>query len=153
MLILQTPMDFTDHQGASLGATDWVEITQDKLDAFAELTGDDHWIHVDTERAASEQPDGRTIAHGLFLLALAPRLQRQLFRIERRGAGLNYGYEKVRFTAPVPCGAFVRLRQEVIAAEPRDGGVRVELKSTFEIQGQDRPALVAHGILLIAGSG
>ncbi|MBW4984416.1 MaoC family dehydratase [Mameliella sp. CS4] len=152
MLILQTPMDFVARRGASLGATDWVEITQDKIDAFAELTGDDHWIHVDTDRAAAEQPDGRTIAHGLFLLALAPRLQRQLFRIERRGAGLNYGYEKVRFTAPVPRGAFVRLRQEVIAADPRDGAVRVELKSTFEIRGQERPALVAHGILLIAGA-
>lgn len=150
MLELETPMDFTAHVGESLGATQWEEITQARIDAFAELTGDDHWIHVDQERAAREQPEGKTIAHGLFLLSLVPHMQRQLFRVTRRGVGLNYGYDRIRFTAPVMCGAFIRLRQDLIAAEPQGNGVRIELKSTFEIKGKERPALVAHGIILIA---
>jgi len=150
MLILNEPIDFARHAGKELGTTKWMEITQSHIDAFADLTGDDHWIHVDVERAAREQPDGKTIAHGLYLLALIPRLQRQLFRIETRGAGLNYGYEKVRFTAPVPVGSRVRLAQKVIGAKPKRPGARIEIASTIEIEGRGKPALVAHGVLLIA---
>ncbi|POF32192.1 MaoC family dehydratase [Roseibium marinum] len=150
MLCLAEPMDFALHAGADLGVTDWTEITQQQIDAFAKLTGDDHWIHIDEARAAREQPDGRTIAHGLFLLALIPRLQRQLFSIARRGAGLNYGYDSVRFTAPVPVGSNVRLRQQVVGASQRGTSVRIEIRSTIELKGSDRPALVAEGILLIA---
>lgn len=150
MLELETPDAFVDHVGACLGHTEWIEITQEKIDAFAALTGDDHWIHVDTDRARRDMPGGQTIAHGLFLLSLVPRLQRQLFQIARRGAGLSYGYDKIRFTAPVPSGATVRLRQDLIGATRQGEQTRVELKSTFEIRGQDRPVLVAHGILLLA---
>lgn len=150
MLELSEPLDFARHAGADLGVTDWVEITQQQIDAYAELTGDDHWIHVDVARALREQPDGRTIAHGLFLLGLIPRLQRQLFRIKRRGAGLNYGYETIRFTAPVPVGSNIRLRQQVIGATEKGTGARIELRSTIELQASEKPALVAHGILLIA---
>ena len=152
MLILNEPSDFAAHAGADLGATEWLVITQQQIDGFAELTGDDHWIHVDVTRAAREQPGGKTIAHGLFLLALIPRMQRQLFRIESRGAGLNYGYEKVRFTAPVPVGSRVRLAQTVIGASAKGSGARIELQSTIELEGPAKPALVAHGVLLIAGA-
>lgn len=120
-----------------------------QIDAFAELTGDDHWIHVDVARAARARPDGKTIAHGLYLLSLIPRLQRQLFRIERRGEGLNYGYDRVRFTAPVPVGSRIRLAQTVTEASRRGHGTRLAITSTIEIQGQEKPALVAEGLLLI----
>lgn len=152
MLILNEPIDFAAHTGANLGATEWLEITQEQIDGFAELTGDDHWIHVDVTRAARERPNGKTIAHGLFLLSLIPRMQRQLFRIESRSAGLNYGYEKVRFTAPVPVGSRVRLAQAVIGASPKGSGARIELQSRIELEGSAKPALVAHGVLLIAGA-
>lgn len=116
MVIVETAIELARHVGRPLGATDWVSITQEQIDAFAELTGDDHWIHVDVARAARARPDGKTIAHGLYLLSLIPRLQRQLFRIERRGEGLNYGYDRVRFTAPVPVGSRIRLAQTVTEA-------------------------------------
>lgn len=150
MVIVETAMDLARHVGKPLGATAWMEITQAQTDAFAELTGDDHWIHVDVARAAREQPGGKTIAHGLFLLSLIPRLQRQLFRIEHRGAGLNYGYDRVRFTAPVPVGSHVRLAQTVTSATRRGPGARLALSSTIEVEGGERPALVADGLLFIA---
>lgn len=150
MIVVESALDLADHVDTPLGATEWKEVTQQQIDAFADLTGDDHWIHVDVERAAREQPDGRTIAHGLYLISLIPRLQRQLFRIERRGAGLNYGYDKVRFTAPVPVGSHIRLVQTVTSATRRGNATQLGLKSIIEIRGSDRPAIVAEGLLLIA---
>ncbi|WP_028603610.1 MaoC family dehydratase [Ottowia thiooxydans] len=149
MLILQTPADFLDHIGQKLGTSDWFTIEQRHLDGFAEVTGDDFWIHVDTERAAREMPQGKTIAHGLFVLALVPRLQRQIFRVERRGKGLNYGSDRVRYTAPVPVGSRVRLHQSLHAAERVGAGTRITTACEFEIEGQQRPAVVAQFILLL----
>lgn len=149
MVTVEIAMDLAQHTGNPLGATEWMEITQAQIDAFAELTGDDHWIHVDVARAAREQPGGKTIAHGLFLLSLIPRLQRQLFAIERRGAGLNYGYDRVRFTAPVPVGSRVRLVQTITSATRRGQGTQLAISSTIEIKDGERPALVADGLLLI----
>lgn len=149
VIIVETAQDLSAHVNAPPGTSDWVEITQDQIDRFAELSGDDHWIHVDVARAAREQPDGKTIAHGLFLLSLIPRLQRQIFRIERRGAGLSYGYDRVRFTAPVPVGSRVRLSQVVTGVSRRGAATRLALASTVERLGADRPALVASGLLLI----
>lgn len=152
MITVREPLDLGAHAGTTLGCTEWQEIRQEQITAFADLTGDDHWIHVDVERVAREQPQGKTIAHGLFLLSLIPRLQRQLFRIEQRGAGLNYGYEKVRFTAPVPVGSQVRLTQTILSAKPRGQGAQIEIQSTIELKDSPKPALVAHGILLIENS-
>ncbi|MEX1214695.1 MaoC family dehydratase [Saccharospirillum sp.] len=149
MITVGEPLDLKANVGKSLGSTEWQKITQTHIDTFAELTGDDHWIHVDIERAARELPQGKTIAHGLFLLSLIPRLQRQLFIIEKRGAGLNYGYEKVRFTAPVPVDSLVCLTQTILGVRPRGNGVQIEIQSTIELQDSLKPALVAHGILLI----
>lgn len=150
MLNVERPRDLIAHVGVDFGATDWREITQDDITGFADLTGDDHWIHVDQARAATDMPEGKTIAHGLFLLALVPRMQRALFRIAHRGAGLNYGYDRVRFTAPVMVGSRVRLRQKLLAAEPHAAGTRLTIASTFEIEGAQKPALIASGVLLIA---
>lgn len=149
MLILQTPADFLQHVGESLGTSDWFTIEQRHIDGFAEVTGDDFWIHVDTQRAARELPQGKTIAHGLFVLALVPRLQRQIFRVERRGQGLNYGSDRVRYTAPVPVGSRVRLHQTLQAAERHGAGTRITTLCEFEIEGRERPAAVAQFILLM----
>ena len=149
MLILQTPADLLDHVGQKLGTSEWFSIEQRHLDGFAQLTGDDFWIHVDRERAAREMPQGRTIAHGLFVVALVPLLQRDIFRIERRGRGLNYGSDRVRYTAPVPVGSRVRLQQTLLSAERTGAATRIKTQCEFELEGSQRPAVVAEFILLI----
>ena len=148
-LKLENPRALAGYVGRDLGASDWFEIDQARIDAFAATTGDDHWIHVDVERARREMPDGKTIAHGLLTLSLVPRLQRTIWTLERRGRGLNYGYNRVRFTGPVPVGARIRLHQTLKAAEPADGAVRFTFESTVEVEGAGRPALVAETIVLI----
>ncbi len=135
--------------GQRLGATSWTAITQAMIDVFADVTGDDHWIHVDTDRAAREMPGGRTIAHGLLLLSLIPALQRQIFHIRRRGHGLNYGYDRVRFVRPVSCGARVRLAQTLVETKPVEGGTRLTLDSEIQLEGSEKPAVVARSIIQI----
>jgi acyl dehydratase len=149
MLILQTPSDLLQHVGRKLGTSDWFTIEQSHIDGFAKLTGDDFWIHVDVERAAREMPGGKTIAHGLFTLALVPALQRGIWRVEQRGKGLNYGSDRVRYTAPVPVGSRVRLHQTLRTAERVGAGTRITTLCEFEIEASERPALVAEFILLI----
>lgn len=148
-LKLENPRALAGYVGRDLGASEWLEIDQARIDAFAATTGDDHWIHVDAARARREMPDGKTIAHGLLTLSLIPKLQRSVWTIEKRGRGLNYGYNRVRFTGPVPVGARIRLRQALKAAEPADGAVRFTFESTIEVEGVNRPALVAETIVLI----
>lgn len=149
MLILQTPRDFLDHVGQKLGVSEWFTVEQHHMDDFARLTGDDFWIHVDTERAKKEMPEGKTIAHGLFILSLVPVLQRGIFRIETRGKGLNYGSNKVRYTAPVPVGSRVRLNQTLASAERVGAATRITTLCEFELEGNTRPALIAEFILQI----
>lgn len=149
MLHLETPSAFEAHAGSEIGASDWLTIDQPMIDRFAEATGDHQWVHVDTARAAKEMPGGTTIAHGYLLLSLIPRLAPQIWTIERRTRSVNYGTNKVRFTAPVPQGARVRLRQKVEAVEPMKGGIRLVMQSTMELDGSDRPALVAETVSLI----
>ncbi len=145
---LQTPADFLDLIGEPLGTSDWLLIDQDRIDAFARATGDDFWIHVDTERAAREMPGGKTIAHGLLLLGLVPMLQRQNFTVAQRGKGLNYGSDRVRYTAQVPVGSRVRLRQSVRAAERVGAATRLATDCVIELEGSARPAVVAEFIVL-----
>lgn len=148
-VVLEHPADLAAYIDKPLGASDWVSIAQEQIDAFAKLTGDDHWIHVDVERASREMPQGKTIAHGFFVLSLIPCLQRGIYTIRQRGKGLNYGCNRVRFTSPVPVGSRVRLLQTVKECQRLDAGVRVTFESTIEIEGQERPALVAETILQI----
>lgn len=148
-VVVEHAADLAAHLGQPLGKSDWVTIDQEKITAFAELTGDDHWIHVDVERAGREMPQGRTIAHGFYVLSLIPRLQRGVYTIRQRGKGLNYGCNKVRFTAPVPVGSRVRLGQMLKACERLEGSTRLTFESTMEIEGSERPALVAETILQI----
>lgn len=149
MLNVEHSLDLKAWTGQVLGTSEWVTVTQEAIDDFARISGDDHWIHVDTERAQREMPDGRTIAHGLYLLSLIPALQRQIYTIRNRGRGLNYGYDRVRFVAPVPVGSRIRLKQTLVNATPHERGTRLEIDAEFEIEGREKPALVARNILLI----
>lgn len=149
MLTVDTVEELAAHAGTSLGQSRWVTIEAAMVAAFAALSGDDHWIHVDRERAAREMPDGRTIAHGLLVLSLIPGLQRDIYSVRRRGIGLNYGYDRVRFLAQVAVGARVRLDLVLEAVEAHAQGARVVTTATMEIEGGSRPALVARNILLL----
>ena len=149
MLLLQTPSDLLMHVGQKLGVSDWFTIEQHHIDTYAQVTGDDFWIHVDVARARRDMPGGKTIAHGLFVLSLVPRLQRDIFRIEHRGQGLNYGSDRVRYTAQVPVLSRLRLHQTLLNATRQESATRITTQCEFEIEGQTRPALVAEFILLI----
>jgi acyl dehydratase len=143
-LTVQHPKDVKQHVGRELGPSEWVTVEQAMIDRFAEATGDHQWIHVDVERARRELPGGTTIAHGLLTLSLVPRMAQTLLTVTDRKRGVNYGSNKVRFTSPVPAGARIRLRQRLVNAEDvADGGVRITSAMTVEIEGQERPALVA----------
>jgi acyl dehydratase len=149
MLTVERAIDLQHHGGRPMGSSDWFRIEQQHIDDFARLSGDDYWIHVDTERAAREMPSGKTIAHGLYVLSLIPWLQREIFAIRRRGRGLNYGYDRVRFLSPVQVGSRIRLTMSLVQATRQATGTRIELESTVEIEGSDKPALIARGIVLI----
>ncbi len=133
--------------GQRLGPTDWVEVTQEKIDAFAEATGDHQWIHVDVERAGRESPFKQTIAHGYLTLSLAPALLPQLVRVNGVRLGVNYGLDKMRLPAPVPAGSRVRLAAEL--KDVRDmpgGGARATFGLHIEVEGGGKPACVADAI-------
>ena len=108
--------------GQEIGVSDWLEITQERINQFAEATGDHQWIHVDVERAKKDMPGGKTIAHGFLTLSLIPMLNHQISHINNVRNGINYGCNKVRFTSPVPAGSKVRARAKLIAADPMSGG-------------------------------
>ena len=139
--------------GRELGASDWVAVDQDRIDAFAACTGDRQWIHVDVERARRESPFGGPIAHGYLTLSLVAAMVMELGVIPPDAAtGLNYGLDKVRFIAPIKAGARVRTRANLVAVEPQGGGrVLLKLNCTLEIEGEAKPALVAELLCLLIG--
>ena len=143
MIDIETPAALADWVGRKLGTSEWITVDQRTIDLFAEATGDHQWIHVDVERAAREMPDGKTIAHGFLTLSLLPRLAPMIYRVVRRSRAINYGSNKVRFTAPVPSGSRVRLHLTVQAVEPIAGGVRLTTHNEIEVEGNSRPCLVA----------
>ena len=140
--------ELTAAVGEDLGTSDWLEIDQARVDAFADATGDHQWIHVDQERAATG-PFGGTIAHGYLTLSLVPFLGSQVFSLETPGAKLNYGVNKVRFPNPVRVGSRVRTRVSVVAVEDIPTGKQMLLKHVVEIEGQDKPACVAETVVLL----
>jgi acyl dehydratase len=137
--------EFAAAQGEQLGPTEWMEISQDRVDQFADVTNDHQWIHVDPERAASG-PFGGTIAHGLLTLALVPQFSQQLFRVDNIAMGINYGYNKVRFITPVRVGAKLRARGEISSITELDGAVQAVTTITIEIDGSAKPAAVVEAI-------
>src|SRR5262249_16387832 len=141
MLKLTTPKDLLQHVGEELGPSEWLTVTQDMINTFAEATGDHQWIHVDVERARREMPGGKTIAHGYLTLSLLPRLAPTLMTIAKRRRGLNYGSNKIRFISPVPAGGRIRLRQKLLKVEPVEGnGLPVTSQMALEGEGREGPA-------------
>ena len=148
MLTLEDPADLAGHVGQKLGTSDWLLVDQKMIDAFAEATGDRNWFHVDPERAKDEMPGGRTIAHGYLTLSLIPRLTASIYKIKNWKRALNYGANRVRFTAPVPVNSRVRLTQTLKQAEPVEGGMRLTFEAVIEVEGSARPAMVAETIVM-----
>ena len=130
--------------GTELGVSGWVEVTQARIDAFAEATGDRQWIHIDPERAKRESPYGTTVAHGYLTLSMLPVLIYDTIRLDGVRQSINYGSNRVRFPAPVPAGSRLRGRIRLLSVEPMEGGaLRVTLQTTVEVEGSERPACVA----------
>jgi acyl dehydratase len=136
--------------GQEIGTSDWVEIDQDRVDKFADATGDHQWIHVDEERARNG-PFGGTIAHGYLTLSLVPWLGSQVFTLDTPGAKLNYGVNKVRFPNPLRVGSRVRARIAVGEVTDVRAGKQLTFSYTVEIEGQDKPACVAETVVLLLG--
>ena len=133
--------------GQEVGVSDWLEITQDRVNRFADATGDHQWIHIDVERATKEL--GSPIAHGYLVLSLIPFLGKNVVSYSGVSRGINYGCNKVRFTNMVPVGSKVRARQKLLNVEPKGGGLQLTNEVTIEIEGKDRPACVAETISLV----
>jgi len=138
----------TDAVGEDLGTTDWLEVTQERVDAFADATGDHQWIHVDVERA-KDGPFGGTIAHGYLTLSLIPHFTPQLFELETPGAKLNYGVNKVRFPSPVKVGSRIRATAQIAEVTDVPAGKQMVTRYTVEIDGESKPACVAETVVLL----
>jgi acyl dehydratase len=141
--------DIKSAVGIEIGASEWIEITQDRINRFAEATCDEQWIHVDQERVKKELPGGRTIAHGLLSLSLAPMFIRSVIGLKGLRNTLNYGADRIRYLSPVPAGSRIRGRTTIAEANdvPPDG-LRVNYHMVIEIEGSERPACVAELIAL-----
>src|ERR1700744_1408053 len=133
--------------GQELGVGDWTGIDQERIDAFADVTGDHQWIHVDPDRASAESPYGGTIAHGFLTLSLIPALSKANYRVENAKMGINYGLNRVRFLAPVPVRSRVRVRSELVdATKINNTTVDLIVRHTVEVDGSQKPAAVAEPI-------
>lgn len=147
MLEVNSPKDMESYVGKELGVSDWVLIDQERINRFADATDDHQWIHIDQERAKKELPTKSTIAHGYLTMSLIAGLP--VFKIKNTSNMINYGANKLRFTSMVPVDSKVRLRTKLLAADPVKGdGVRLTCEQTIEIEGQDRPALVAETLMI-----
>ena len=145
--ILEAPTDLLKLVGQRLGTTDWMKVTQQQVDQFAEATGDRQWLHIDPDRAA-KGPFRGTIVHGYLTLSLAPAVISQVLEIRELTAALNYGLNKVRFPSPIRVGAQIRAAVTVMSAQQKSSGVESVFTLTYEIDGEDRPACVADVIVL-----
>ena len=150
MKVFDSLGEFAAAQGSQLGPTEWLEITQDRVNLFAEATDDHQWIHVDPERAAGG-PFGGTIAHGLLTLSLLPHFSHQLYRVDNVALAVNYGYNKVRFISPVKVGAKIRARGEITSVTQLEGAVQATTTITVEIDGSEKPAALAESIVRYIG--
>jgi acyl dehydratase len=144
-LIINGIDDMKARVGEHLGYSDYVEITQERVNTFAEATGDFQWIHVDVERA-KQGPFGGPIAHGYLTLSLGPMLSPTIFQVHGISMGVNYGCGKVRFPSPVPVGSKLRLGAKLLSVEDVAGGAQVTMEFTFEVEGASKPSCVAEVI-------
>ena len=145
-----TLANITQYVGKELGVSGWLTVEQSRINQFAECSGDRQWIHTDVERAKRESPYRAPIAHGYLILSLVAPLQMEIGALPTdAAAAFNYGLDKVRFLAPVKAGARVRLRVALAGVEQKGGGVVMKINNTLEIEGSDKPALVAESLALI----
>ena len=151
MRVFSTFDELSGAVGEDLGTTDWLEVSQERVDAFADATGDHQWIHVDVERARSG-PFGGTVAHGYLTLSLIPYFTPQLFSLETPGAKLNYGVNRVRFPHPVRVGSKIRATAQIAEVTDVPAGKQMVTRYTVEIDGQSKPACVAETVVLLLGS-
>jgi len=147
MRVVETVEELKGLIGQELGVGEWYTVTQETIDKFADVTGDHQWIHVDVERARKEVPGGKTIAHGYLVLSLLPLLSKGTYRLAWPSRTFNYGSDKVRFITPTPAGGRLRLKQTLISVEDAGkGSHRIVVRSTLELEGAERPALIADTI-------
>jgi len=146
-----TAADLATLVGKELGPTEWYDVTQERVNAFADATDDHQWIHIDVKKAAAS-PLGGTIAHGLFSLSLGPYLSGLLLAFDGFTHGLNYGYNKVRFPAPVPVGSRIRMRVTVVAADEVAGGIQITTAQVIEREGSDKPVMVAESLARVVAA-
>ena len=150
MLKVRYPQDLKKFENYDLGVSDWFLIDQKLINAFAKLSGDDQWIHIDSDRALNEMTGGKTIAHGLLTLCISPTLGKDKIHIENLKQTLNYGIDKVRFISPVKVGSFIRLRSKIVQVTLRDDDtVLVRIKRTIEIKGIEKLAMYAETLSLM----
>ena len=150
MLKVRYPQDLKKFENYDLGCSDWFLIDQKLINAFAKLSGDDQWIHIDTDRALNEMPEGKTIAHGLLTLCISPTLGKDKIHIENLKQTLNYGIDKVRFISPVKVDSFIRLRSKIAQVTLRDDDtVLVRIERTIEIKGIEKLAMYAETLSLM----
>jgi len=142
-LVLKNVEELKEYLGSELGTSDWHLVTQKEINLFADATGDHQWIHVDVARAKKESPYKGPIAHGYYTLSLTPVLMGQIFEVEEKKMGINYGTEKVRFPAPVPVGKRVRMTASLASIQDIEGGIQANFQVTYEVEGQPKPACVA----------
>ena len=150
MKVITSIDDASAAVGEELGVSDWQEIDQERINAFADATGDHQWIHIDAERAKTESPYGTTIAHGFLTLSMIPALTKDNLRVENAKMAINYGLNKVRFLAAVPSGGRIRARSELLdVAKVDDNTVNMTVKHTLELDGSEKPAAVAETIVRV----
>ena len=150
MLKVRSPQDLKKFENYDLGCSDWLLIDQELINAFAKLSGDDQWIHVDSDRAFNEMTEGKTIAHGLLSLCISPSLGKNKIQIENLKHTLNYGIDKVRFISPVKVGSFIRLKSKIAQVTLRnDGSVLVRIERIMEIKGIEKLAMYAETLSLM----
>jgi len=150
MKVISSIDDAVGTVGQELGVGEWKEIDQKRIDAFADVTEDHQWIHIDVDRAKAESPYGTTIAHGFLTLSMIPALTRDNFRVENAKMAINYGLNKVRFLAAVPSGGRIRARSELVdAAKVDDNTVNLIVRHTIELDGSEKPAAVAETIVRV----
>ena len=147
MRIVKNVEELRSLVGQELGVSEWIEISQDRIDKFAEATGDHQWIHINVERAKKELPGGTTIAHGFLTLSLLPQINGEIYKLDGVKHGLNYGTDRVRFTSHVPAGSKVRGKYRLKSvSDVKNNGLKVVGETTIEIDGEERPACIAETI-------
>jgi len=150
MLCVNEPEELSNFKNYDLGSGKWVLIDQNLINEFAEVSGDDQWIHVDVERASTDMPNGQTIAHGLLTLCLSTKMGQEQLKIENIKLIINYGIDNLRFTSPVKVNSRIRMRSTIVdVTDRKDKSILLRIKRVIEIEGQEKPAMIAETLSLV----